>query len=60
MILPGKPGYGAFSVSQSNADAVIAYIRGQAEHHKKVSFEDEFMAFLRRHGVEYDPQSVWK
>ena len=36
-----QSGYGAFSVSQSDADAVVAYIRNQAQHHQKVTFQDE-------------------
>jgi REP element-mobilizing transposase RayT len=52
-------GYGAFSVSQSNAEKVIAYIGGQAEHHKRQTFEEEFVALLKRHGVQFDPHHVW-
>src|SRR5438309_6927427 len=50
-----QTGYGAFSVSQSNADAVRAYIDGQAEHHRTITFQEEFVAFLKRHGISYDP-----
>jgi hypothetical protein len=46
-------GYGAFTVSHSNIDAVKAYIRNQREHHKKQSFEDEFRALLEKHGIEF-------
>ena len=52
-------GYAAFSVSQSNADQVRAYIRNQSEHHKKVTFQDEIRAFLKRHDVEFDERYVW-
>src|SRR5207249_3956575 len=48
-----QQGYGAFSVSQSNIDSVRRYIREQEEHHKKVSFEEEFRSLLRRHGIEF-------
>ncbi len=41
-----QPGYGAFSVSQSNAGAVRAYIARQEEHHRRVTFEEEYRAFL--------------
>jgi putative transposase len=51
-----QEGYGAFSVSASNLDQVTRYIRNQAVHHRKTSFEDEFRALLRKHGVEYDPK----
>jgi hypothetical protein len=44
-------------ISQKNG--TIAYIQSQAEHHRKRSFEEEFIAFLNKHGVEYDPQYVW-
>ena len=54
-----QSGYEAFSVSQSNSDAVIAYIRDQAEHHEKVSFQEEYRLFLDRHRVEYDQRYVW-
>jgi putative transposase len=54
-----QEGYGAFGVSESNRSAVMRYIENQAEHHKKCSFEDEFVAFLKRHQVEYDPRYVF-
>ena len=52
-------GYGAFSVSQSNVPAVRQYIVSQEEHHRKVTFQEEFRAFLKRHGVSYDERYVW-
>ena len=51
--------YAAFSVSKSNVEAVTKYIAGQEEHHIKVRFEDEFIALLKRHGVDYDEKYVW-
>jgi len=54
-----QQGYGAFSVSQSQRATVTAYIANQPEHHRKWSFEDEFVALLRRSGVQYDPQFVF-
>ena len=53
-----QEGYGAFSVSSSNLDQVKRYIQNQEAHHRKTSFEDEFRALLRKHGVEYDPGFV--
>ena len=53
-----QEGYGAFSVSQSQRQTVIHYIANQAEHHKKWSFEQEFMTLLRKSGVEYDSRFV--
>ena len=52
-------GYGVFSVSASALDAVEAYIRNQEEHHRKVTFQDEFRAFLRKHKVDCDERYVW-
>ncbi len=52
-------GYGAFSVSQSNADSVRHYIENQPEHHRKVNFQDEFRVFLEKHRVQYDERYVW-
>jgi len=54
-----QTGYGVFSVSESNADATIAYIAGQQEHHKKRSFQEEFVVFLHKNHVQYDPQYIW-
>jgi hypothetical protein len=46
--------YGAFIVSQSNVEEVRCYIARQSEHHKKPSFRDEFIQFLRANEIEYD------
>ncbi len=54
-----QEGYGAFSVSESMKEDVRAYIAGQEEHHRKISFQDEFIAFLKRHGIEYDERYIW-
>ncbi len=52
-------GYGAFSVSRSNVDAVMKYIRDQKEHHAAAGFQDEFRGLLQKHEVEYDERFVW-
>lgn len=52
-------GYGVFSVSQSNVNAVIEYVRNQEEHHREVSFQDEYRAFLKKHAVDFDEKYVW-
>jgi putative transposase len=52
-------GYGAFSVSQSAVGEVERYILNQQEHHRKVGFQEEYCAFLKRHGMEYDERYVW-
>lgn len=54
-----QTGYGAFSVSESNVAPVTRYIAGQHEHHKKRSFQEEFVAFLKRNHVEYDERYIW-
>ena len=51
-------GYSVFSVSQSQVDIVVAYIKNQAEHHKKQSFRDEYLEFLRLYKIEYDERYV--
>ena len=52
-------GYGVFSVSESKVDAVIKYIDNQMEHHKRVTFQDEYREFLKKHKVEFDEKYVW-
>lgn len=55
-----QDGYGAFSVSASQLDRTIAYINRQKEHHRKRTFEEEFIAFLDKHGVEYHRRYVFR
>jgi len=55
-----QTGYGAFSVSESNAASVIRYIDRQEEHHRNRTFEEEFVALLQGHGVAYDPDRIWE
>ena len=52
--------YGAFTVSESAVDAVRNYIRKQKEHHRKRTFEDEYLELLRRHKVEFDEKYLWE
>jgi hypothetical protein len=52
-------GYGMFSVSESNRDAVTAYIASQEEHHRRMTFQEEFRQFLEKHRMGYDEQYVW-
>ena len=54
-----QSGYGAFSVSQSHLNAVIQYIRRQEEHHRKVTFQEEFRVFMKKYRVAYDERYVW-
>jgi len=54
-----QDGYAAFTVSRSQMEIVAKYIEGQEEHHRKIGFDEEFVGFLKRHGVEFDPRYVW-
>jgi REP element-mobilizing transposase RayT len=54
-----QKGYGAFGVSESRRDAVIAYVLGQKEHHRKWTFEQEFITLLEKSRVPYDPKFVF-
>ncbi len=47
-------GYGAFSVSESNVEKVYEYIFNQREHHKKISFTEEYNLLMRKHGLNYE------
>ncbi len=51
--------YGAFSVSESNVRAVSAYIASQEEHHRKVSFQEEFLAYLKKNHIEVNERYLW-
>ena len=54
-----QAGYGAFAVSESNVEAVRAYIANQREHHRTKTFQEEYRAFLERHNVTFDESYVW-
>ena len=54
-----QAGDGAFSIGEWQADKVIAYIQNQAEHHRKMTFQEEFRKFLERYKVAYDERYVW-
>ena len=54
-----QAGYGLFSVSASQIDEVGGYIERQSEHHRKMTFQDEYRALLRRFGLEWDERYVW-
>jgi len=51
--------YGAFSVSVSQLEVVKAYIQNQAKHHQILTFGEEFIALLLRHGIAYDERYLW-
>lgn len=52
-------GYGAFSIGQSNVVALKRYIREQKQHHRRITFQDEYRKFLKAYGIEYDERYVW-
>jgi putative transposase len=52
-------GYGIFSIGFSQIEAVRKYIAGQENHHRKISFQDEFRKLLRRYQIQYDERYVW-
>ncbi|HUH26732.1 IS200/IS605 family transposase [Gelidibacter sp.] len=52
-------GYGSFSVNPAEIDVVIRYIENQSEHHKKKTFQEEYLAFLKKYKVEYDERYLW-
>ena len=52
--------YGSFAVSRSMEEQVAAYIRNQEEHHRTTSFQEEFMAFLRKHDIPFDTHFMWE
>lgn len=54
-----QDGYGVFSVSKSSVDEVCRYIDNQREHHRVKTFDDEYRAFLVKHGVEYDERYLF-
>lgn len=54
-----QEGYGAFTVSVSQLDKTIRYISDQEEHHRKKTFQEEYLEFLKKHGVEHDERYLW-
>ncbi len=54
-----QDGYGAFSVSPSRVPKTIAYINNPKEHHRKKTFQEEFLELLEKHGIEYDSRYVF-
>jgi REP element-mobilizing transposase RayT len=54
-----QAGYAAFSVSQSNMEAVREYIEKQEDHHRRLSFQDELRTLFKKHDVDFDERYVW-
>jgi REP element-mobilizing transposase RayT len=55
-----QEGYGAFSHSDSQLDVVIKYILNQKEHHRKITFQEEYLRFLEKFKVDYDPKYLFE
>jgi len=55
-----QEGYGAFTYSRSQVDAVVKYIENQQEHHKRISFTEEYIEMLQKFAVHYDEQYIFK
>ena len=52
--------YGAFGVSVSLLEKTIEYIKNQEEHHRKMTFQEEFLALLKKHQIAYDERYLWE
>lgn len=52
--------YGAFSVSVSQLDKTIQYIKNQEEHHRKMTFQEEFLELLKKHRIAFDERYLWE
>jgi REP element-mobilizing transposase RayT len=52
-------GYGAFSVSSSQLDTALEYVKKQQQHHRRRTFQDEYRELLHKHGVDFDERYVW-
>jgi REP element-mobilizing transposase RayT len=54
-----QTGYSAFSVSESQIERVLKYVRNQERHHKRKTFQEEYVELLKRNKIEYDPRYLW-
>jgi putative transposase len=54
-----QEGYGAFSIGVSIKEQSNKYIQNQKQHHRRITFQQEFLSFLKKHDVEYDPRFIW-
>jgi len=54
-----QDGYGIFSINPSEIEIVVEYIKKQEEHHRKRTFQEELLAFLKKYKVEYNEQYLW-
>src|SRR5215471_7340895 len=54
-----QDGYGAFTVNKSQIPQVVEYIKNQREHHRKKTFQEEYLELLQKHGADYDERYLW-
>ena len=54
-----QDGYGAFTIGESQVEALKSYLAGQKEKHEKFSFEQELVALLKKYHVQYDERYIW-
>ncbi len=54
-----QEGFGAFSIGIADQPRTVKYIENQEAHHKRLTFQDEFRLFLKKHGIEYDEKYIW-
>lgn len=54
-----QEGYGASSIGINDVERTVDYIKTQQEHHKRFNFKQEFIAFLKKHKIEYDERYIW-
>jgi len=54
-----QSGYAALGIGQSNIEALKKYIADQKEHHRKKTFQQEYIEFLKKYNIEYDERYVW-
>jgi len=54
-----QDGYGAFTIGQSQVEALERYIAGQKERHEKQTYEEELVSLLKKYGVQYDERYIW-
>ena len=54
-----QDGYGIFSVNPTQVEVVKEYIKNQENHHKKLTFKEELLAFLQKYHIDYDERYLW-
>jgi REP element-mobilizing transposase RayT len=55
-----QSGYGVFSINPSQIEALRAYIQNQVQHHRRKSFQEEYLEFLREYHISYDVRYIWE